>query len=880
MQTGTRLGPYEVTAQLGAGGMGEVYRARDSRLDRTVAIKILPQRFSSDERLRERFEREARAISALTHPNICTLYDIGQHEGASFLVMEYVDGESLADRLAKGPLPIDQVIRYGVEIAEALEKAHRAGIVHRDLKPGNIILTKSGAKLLDFGLAKFSQMNQPSDPNAATAAMQQKPLTEEGAILGTFQYMAPEQIEGRDADARTDIFALGAVLYEMATAKRAFEAKSKASLIASILDREPPPISTVQPLTPPAFERVVQLCLAKDPDERWQSAHDVAAELRWIRDTSSESIGPAAKRSRWKRIGRSAALALAGLAIGALATWLLMRGRTAPRATARYSITTPQQAPLNLGYGSMAISPDGTRVVYVAREAPSQYRLYMRTSSSPVARPITGTENGYSPAFSPDGKWIAFLAQGGLFKVPVDGGMPVKLQDRASGGLGVHWFGDTIYFTRFFTSGIEAIRAGGGTADEVVKVDPAKGVRSASWPHVLPGGEHVLATVWNNGMWEDAKIVAYSLRDGSSKVIIEGGSAARYVPSGHLVFGRGPSIMAVAFDPKSLEVSGTPVAVVNGVAWDSLTGAPQFAVSESGDLLYAAGGTIDESKTLLAVDRAGKETPIIATRRPYGDPTMSADGRYLAVTIEGATFDVWLVDVERELMTRVSFGGDDLDGVITADGSYIYWMSSRTGRYNIYRARTDGSGGEERVLSSDRDQFIGTIAPDHSFLVIAEAKTRSNVDIYVVPLNTRKKRALVATPYSEYPNHVSPDGKWLSYVSEESGRRELYVRAIDGSPMKWQISVGGAGGGGFTPDGRTILYRNGAKFYAVPIETAPRFRASKPVLLFEKTTYDNDWSITNDGRFLVMQAGPPPLTTQMQIVLNWSEELKRRAPVN
>jgi predicted Ser/Thr protein kinase len=403
---GTRLGPYEVAAQLGAGGMGEVYRPRDSRLDRTVAIKVLPARLSSDARLRERFEREAKAISSLTHPHICTPYDVGSHDGVDYLVMEFLEGESLADRLAKGALPLEQVLRYGVEIAEALERAHRAGIVHRDLTPGNVMLTKSGAKLLDFDLAKFAQP-AANDPNALTAAMTHaKPLTEEGAIVGTFQYMAPEQIEGRDADARTDIFALGSLLYEMTTGKRAFEAKSRASLIASILDREPPPISTVQPLAPLSLERVIRTCLAKDPDERWQSAHDVATQLRWIRDASAETPAPVPRRARVSRAMAIAATALVALAAGAVATWLALRDRTPPRPVARFTINTLPSAPMSVGPGAFAISPDGARIVY--RAAPGA--LYVRGAADPTPRALG--VSGEFPAFSPDGHSLAYVDAG------------------------------------------------------------------------------------------------------------------------------------------------------------------------------------------------------------------------------------------------------------------------------------------------------------------------------------------------------------------------------------------------------------------------------------------------------------------------------------
>ncbi|HEX2120105.1 MAG TPA: protein kinase, partial [Thermoanaerobaculia bacterium] len=492
--------------------MGEVYRARDGRLDRTVAIKILPARLSADPRLRERFEREAKAISALSHPHICTLYDVGSHDGTEYLVMEYLDGESLAERLERGPLPPDQLLRYGVEIAEALDKAHRAGIVHRDLKPANVILTKSGAKLLDFGLAKFAQPAfTQTDPEAATAAIShRKPLTEEGSILGTFQYMAPEQVEGREADARTDIFALGAVLYEMATGKRAFDAKTRASLIASILDRDPPPISAVQPLAPAALERVVKLCLAKDPDERWQSAHDVAAELKWIRDTSSETIGPGARKRTRRAWIRNAALVAAGIAAGATAAWLAMRDERRDVPPARVTIRTPPSAPVVLSLSTLAISPDGRSVVFRAL-AGGTPRLFLRRLDSHEAVPIQGTDHAHSPTFSPDGRWIAFLARDAVHKVPREGGGRTKLADSPGGGLGLSWVGDKLYATRWFAGGLWEIAAdGSGRPRQVATVNPSKQMHAIVWPHALPGGETILATVWNRGSWDDARVMAFS----------------------------------------------------------------------------------------------------------------------------------------------------------------------------------------------------------------------------------------------------------------------------------------------------------------------------------------------------------------------------------
>ena len=869
---GSKVGPYEVTAQLGAGGMGEVFRARDSRLDRTVAIKVLPARLSSDARFRERFEREAKAISALSHPHICTLYDIGSHDGTDYLVMEFLEGESLAERLAKGPLPIDQVIRYGTEIADALEKAHRAGIVHRDLKPGNVVITKSGAKLLDFGLAKFSQAG--SDPHAATAAMSAKPLTEEGTILGTFQYMAPEQIEGREADPRTDIFALGALLYEMATGKRAFEAKTRASLIASILDREPPPISAVQPLTPPALERVIRMCLHKDPDERWQSAHDVAAELKWIGTTSSETIGPGARRRTRKTWLRASAVLATGLLLGALTTWLLTQREGRPMRVARFTVNTAPSAPLDLAMNSLVMSSDGNHVLYrtfVGNTA----KLYLRGIDSLSAVPVPGTDGVSTSAFSPDGRWIAFMNEHALWKVSREGGTPTKLVDDVD-GLGVDWHGDTIVANKNFSGGLIAVPASGGQVRPIVKSNPAKKENAIVWPDVLPDGKHVIATVWSVGAWDTARIIAYSMSDGTSQVLIDGGYFARYSATGHLLFMRGNTLNAVAFDPETLTVGSSPTAVVNGIAHGTADGEAHFAVSDAGHLVYASGGATQPNDQLLWIDRNGKQAPMVPSVRRYGSIDVSPDGRTAAVTIEDATFDIWQLDLERDALTRVSHGGDDLEAVWTADGSRLIWTSSRSGAYNLHWRAADNSSGEERIAPSDHHQFGASVTADGKYLLFGQSGKK--MDIWLMPFETRKPQPLLATEFNDQKPVVSPDGRWLAYISDQSGRSEVYITSFPRPAGNWPVSVDGGDAPRWMPDSSAIVYEKANKYFIVPIEAGPRPRAGKPRLLFEGP-YDDEYCIARDGRIAIIKEGPRPTATQFTIVMNWAEELKRRVPV-
>jgi Tol biopolymer transport system component len=882
---GTRLGPYEVTAAIGAGGMGEVYRARDTRLDRSVAIKVLPERLSSNPQLRERFAREAKAISNLTHPHICALYDIGQSEGADYLVMELLEGESLADRLSRGPLPPEQVIRFGVQIAEALYTAHKQGIVHRDLKPGNVMLTKSGAKLLDFGLASVG-VAAPGHPapeaGAATLATERRPLTEEGTVLGTFQYMAPEQVEGLPADPRTDIFALGATLYEMATGRRAFEGKTRASLIASILDREPPPVSTVAPASPLTLDRVIRTCMAKDPEERWQSAHDVATELRWVADSSSAMLAERGRRGLPKRVLWAVGGTVAGLAIGATAAWFAARApKRAAAPVARFMIPLPPQAPLYYGtQNAVAISPDGTRIVYRSKDG-EQTHLYTRSINQLVPTLIPGTDDARAPSFSPDGRSIAFFDELKLKKVSLDGGIPVFLADTNGGGIGIHWFGDSIYFVRGFTRGVWVVSQEGGAVRQLVTTDPAKGARAVVWPNVLPGGKTILATVWNNGTWDDAKIVAYPVGGGEPKVVVDGGSCARYVPSGHLLFERGGALYAVAFDAKNLHTTSAPVPVINGIASGVTNGEAHYAVSDNGTLLYVPGGVLEDKRSLVWVDRRGNQQLVVPTQRPYAGPAISPDGRTVAVTLETATFDIWQLDLERDSLSRVSFGGDDSQPIWTPDGARIIWSSSRSGPNNIFWAASDNSSGEQRLTTSDHDQYADMVSPDGRLIAGNEhVGAEHGNDIVIVPLSgDHKSQSVVSSRFDENSAQFSPDGKWLTYTSDESGRREEYLRPFPGPGGKWQISVGGADGGGFAHNGREIIYRHGPKFFTVPVETQPRLRIGRPQLLFEKQHHEGGWDLSKDDqRLMLVQNETAPTTNQMQIVLNWFNELERRVP--
>ncbi len=583
LDVGTTLGPYEIVSSAGAGGMGEVYKAKDTRLDRTVAIKVLPSHLSDDADLKECFEREARAVSSLNHPHICTLHDVGHQDGVDFLVMESIEGETLEDRLKKGPLAFEEALRYAIQIADALDNAHRRGVVHRDLKPGNIMLTATGAKLLDFGLAtRLRQGFGEVKVDDSSLLTVQKPLTEKGTLIGTFQYMAPEQLEGENSDARTDVFAFGALLFEMLTGQKAFEGKSQASLIVAILEHEPPSITSLQPMSPPAIDRVVRQCLAKDPDERWQTAGDLRRELEWVREAGADAL-PSTAASRARAPGGRLAFGAAGLLIGAmLAGVLAWSWKTAPRPNVtRFELALTESVRLSgTGSHAVALSPDGTRLVYSANA-----QLYLRSMDDMEATPIRGTDGGLSPFFSPDGKWIGFHSGGKLQKVPVTGGAPVTLCV-AENPFGASWGADGNILIGQGAGGIFRVPASGGAMQVLIEVNATDGELAQS-PYLLPGGDAVLFTLGRGGDWDEAQIVLHSLETGEREVLVGGGADARYVAPGHLVYALGESLFAVPFDPSRLEVTGGPVPVLEGVGRAvPNTGAAHFALSNSGSLAY------------------------------------------------------------------------------------------------------------------------------------------------------------------------------------------------------------------------------------------------------------------------------------------------------
>jgi serine/threonine-protein kinase len=866
--------------------MGEVYRARDTRLDRTVAIKVLPSDLAADPHLKARFERETHAISALAHPNICTLYDVGEEDGQTFLVMEHLVGQTLAERLTKGPLPLAQALEVATQIADALAAAHKQGIVHRDLKPGNVMLTKTGAQLLDFGLARLTAHGeQPAVGSLTSAPTQQAPLTGEGTILGTLPYMAPEQVEGKPADARTDLWALGTILYEMVTGVRAFEASTPTSLVGAILEREPTPLKERQPLTPPSLERLVRRCLAKDPDERWDTAHDLADELRWVAETAA-APGPEASRAR-STARRMTPWVLGVLAVmaTALAAWTLIRPETRP--IARLSVVLPPGERLGLSpaQAAIAISPDGSRLAYVAEREGAPRQLYLRALDELEPTPLPGTEGAVNPFFSPDGQWVGFIARGKLKKISVTGGAPITLCDAHRFQMGATWApDDTIIFRRRQTRGLCRVSASGGPPEVLTSPDVTKGEQDHKWPEILPGGRAVLYSFSTADVvtTDDAHIAVLSLDTGEEKLLLEGGHGPRYAPTGHLVYARGGTLRAVKFDLERLEATEPSVQVLAGVRTHQEGGAPSFAFSRNGTLVYVPGGP-QPDRTLVWVNRQGVASAITPDERGYSRPRLSPDGQRIAVSIGWRNGHLWVYDLSRGTFSPLTHRWDNNDPVWTPDGTRVLFRSDRGGQtlWNVFWTSADGSGEVEQLLEADRLQAPHSISPDGEVLAFTRRHDSRGWDILLYPMNGEgEPREFVATEFDENFPRFSPDGRWVAYDSYETGQREVYVKPFPDPGASVRISTEGGARPVWAPSGRELFYRDGDKMMAVTVETEPEFSAARPRLLYEGR-YQWNYDISPDGeRFLMIREPETEPVTQLHVVFNWFEELKRLVPTD
>jgi Tol biopolymer transport system component len=880
---GSRLGPYEVVVRLGAGGMGEVWRGRDTRLDRSVAIKILPAEFAENAQFKIRFEREAKTISQLNHPHICTLYDVGD----GYLVMELLEGESLAEKLTKGPLPLEQVLRYGVQIAEALDKAHRAGIVHRDLKPGNVMLTKSGAKLLDFGLAK--ERPQIFDVNGPT---HHKALTEEGAIIGTLQYMSPEQLDGKNADARTDIFALGAVLYEMITGRRAFEGKTKTSLIAAIVDRDPPPISALQPLAPAPLDRLVRTCLAKDPDERWQTAHDVVLELRGISETAP-AVGQPRVSGRVHALWLAACVLVA--AIAGVATRAFLRPPRVVAPTIRASLLPPPHATFSgIGtlagggasmsagsggvIGSFAISPDGSAITFTAVNAEGRALLWIRRLAGFNTVPLRYTESAAYPFFSPDGKFIGFFADAKLKKISIEGGVPQVICDapRSRGGS---WNRDgVIIFTPTSRDPIYRIDPN-GTPKPLTRL--SDGEFTHRYPWFLPDGKHFLylAETAKNGTTSFAVYVSSIDDPDHRKFLLPVASQALYA-EGYLLFSRDKVVFAQKLDPAKLELSGDPVAIADDVQYVQTTAQAIFTVSSNGVLAYQSGSA--EGSTHLAwVDRSGKPITMIGNAGNFGIFRLSPDATSVAMSAidpRQGSEDIWIYDLTREVTSRVTFGPTWSSWPMwSANGREIFFRTARTGPVDLYRKSRDGTGPEQPLAHSESIKFTGDSSPDGQWLAYyaLDSRKKTKFDIRLLSLKDGHDEVFLETEFNEGEPAFSPDGCWLAYVSDDTGRNEVYLTTFPASPRKVRVSTEGGETPRWRRDGKELFYLSAdLTLNVVSVGQDARTSAPKPLFKIRPSGAGSFYDAAPKGdKFLVGLPASEANTSTISLVVNWISEL-------
>jgi eukaryotic-like serine/threonine-protein kinase len=888
---GTRLGPYEIVSPLGAGGMGEVYRARDTRLDRTVALKVLAGHRITDPQMRQRFDREARAVAALSHPHICHLNDVGHDNGVDFLVMEYLEGETLAARLARGRLPLNEVLHYAIQIAEALVEAHRHGIVHRDLKPGNVILTKTGVKLLDFGLAKLQPIAAGPASLSTQGPTRETPLTGEGSILGTWPYMSPEQVEGKEADARTDLFAFGAVLYEMATGRRAFAGDSHASLIAAILERDPEPFADQLANAPVALERVVRKCLAKDPAARWQSARDLADTLKWMaREHHSLAEGSVADDRRARAFGwRWVAALIVAAGIGAAMAWSVPRRDVTTSPVRRFTIHPPSDAPLNRG-GGLAFSPNGRTLTYVA-DTGRGLQLYVRALDQLSARVVPGTEGGLMPTFSPDGEWIAFVADGKLKKVSSTSGAPaITLSDFSPViDQSMAWLPDNSIIVGQQSTGLFRVSANGGVPSSMTPPDTGRGEIDLHNPRAIPRANSLLITVHRGSeAWDVATL---DLDTGARQVVVPDAFDARYVSTGHLVFARGESLLAVPFDLDRLAVSGPAVVLVDRLATNLNNGAARYDVAADGSLAYIPPPS-RHGRRLAWLDRRGAVEHLPIEPRAFFSPSLSPDGKRIAVRVsDGGRRDIWIAEVATGGLTRLTTDGASESPIWTRDGQRVTFSTAKAGRREIYWQPIDGTAPAELLVSDSESVFPGSWSADGQALAYTRQPPTDQTDIGLFELKTRRPTIVIGGERYDLMPRISPDGQWLAYTSSSlHERQEVFVTTLAGDGARRQISNSGGEDPVWGLDGRELFYRTGVRtntqFLVMDVSNLPA-SIGKPRLVagpvrvatsmdFGHPGYD----VAGDGRLLIVQPADEEFApSHVEIVLNWFEELKQRVPV-
>ena len=896
LAAGTRIGAYEIIESLGAGGMGEVYRARDSRLDRDVAIKILPETFAHDADRLARFEREAKTLAALNHPHVASIYGVEEFAGTRALILELVDGATLADRIGQGPIPIEEALTIAHQIIDALEAAHEAGIIHRDLKPANIKLRPDGTvKVLDFGLAKLV-----SDQNATSVfgAMSLSPTitspaaTGIGVLLGTAAYMAPEQARGRAVDKRADIWSFGCVLFEMLTGERPFGGEDVTETVGAVILKEPV-WNALPPDLPVHVRLALQRCAEKNPKQRFRDIGDVRLALKGAFNPPAATPVPVltAKRVTWRQTLPFVAAAIAAAVVAGLGVWSVVGRSDPPQAPSRFTLTLPASDQLPAATGTLVgISHDGRTLLYRARRA-GRFGLYRRSLDQFNAASIGDADASESPFFSPDDQWIGFFVQGVLKKVPVAGGPPQTISTFPVVARGASWGRDGTIIVGERANGLMRVSAAGGTP-MLLGRKPDQG-REYWYPQIVPDGRAVVYTASANTP-DSGQIEILRLDTGEQRSLLSG-SAGRVLPTGHLVFLRGGALWAVRFDLDRLAVVGTPALVAEGVRVE-VGGAVQYAVSDDGTLVYVPGvGVVVPTANLAWVDRSGREELVNAPPRAYYTSRVSPDGTRAAIDIRDQDNDIWIWNFERQTLTRLTFDpANDFYAVWTADGQRVAFASARDQVLSPFWQAADGTGTAQRLATTTTPLDQPSLSPDGKRMVLRNLTGGGGEDIVMLSMEgERRIEPLIHTPFRERNAEISPDGRWIAYQSNESGGDQVYVRpfpAVDSG--RWQVSTTGGQKPFWARNGRELFYTDittdGSILMSVPIQSGAAFNFRNPVRLFDTSPYNvagliaRTVDVSPDGRrfLMVKNVKQEETLAEINVVLNWFTELKQKVPVN